>query len=66
METQEKYRLKSLLRKSRIASHKKYLSKVERGEIVAGYQALKTLGIFGDPKGEGQLIRCSCVKDKGR
>ena len=49
METQEKYRLKSLLRKSRIASHKKYLSKVERGAIVEGYLAMKKLGIYENP-----------------
>lgn len=46
MEAQERQRIKTLLRKGRIATGKKYMKKAERKVIIDGYQALKTLGFL--------------------
>ncbi len=49
MNAQEKHRIKSLLRKSRIASGKKYMKQADRRLILEGYHALKNLGIYSKP-----------------
>lgn len=49
MELTEKYRIKSLLRKARIATGKKYMKKADRRKVIEGYQALKKLGIYNKP-----------------
>ena len=49
MLSQERYRIKSLLRKARIASGKKYLNKAERRQVLEGIVAISKLGIFNQP-----------------
>ena len=49
MTPQERCRIKLLLRKSRIASGKKYMKKSDRNAIIEGYQALKKPGIYNQP-----------------
>ena len=49
MTPQERHKIKSLLRKARIASGKKYLNKAARKAVIEGYLALKKLGIFEQP-----------------
>ena len=49
MHPQEKHRIKSLLRRSRIASGKKYMRQADRRKVVEGIIALKNLGIYDKP-----------------
>ena len=49
MKAQERHKIKSLLRKARIASGKKYMKQADRREVLKGYLALKKLGIFEQP-----------------
>jgi len=49
MNSQERHKIKSLLRKARIASGKKYLKQADRRKVIEGYRALKELGIFKNP-----------------
>ena len=50
MTPQERHKIKSLLRKARIASGKKYMKQADRRAVLIGYQALKSLGVFESPK----------------
>ena len=46
---QERYKIKSLLRKARIASGKKYMRQADRRTVENGIIALKNLGIYDKP-----------------
>jgi len=49
MNIKEKYKIKSLLRKARIASGRKYMKQADRRAVLDGIVAISKLGVFDKP-----------------
>ncbi len=49
MDPAERRRIKELLKKSRVASKKKYMRKGDRMQVMDGILAMKKLGIYNKP-----------------